>query len=326
MPNKQLPAKLNSSISIVLPTYNNERTIKKCLDGIFMQNFPKNKFEVIIIDGGSTDRTLEICQNYNVKLLKNKFRVEEKGRVIGVKASKKEIVGFIDADNIILDKNFFKKIIFPFVDKNISAVDTLYFDYEDKDTLATKYCALLSGDDPYSIYLGLNDRLCFFNGKWTGMKHQEEDKGEYLKVKILKDNVPAMGSNGFFVRKKVFSKVKYDPFIHTDFVNEMVENGYDTFGKAKVGIKHDLINFMDFFKKKIRRIKRRKRKEIVLKHEHNVSFLEIVWYSILFLTFIVPVFDAFRGYFRKKDLVWFFHPLLCFGVCCVYFYGSIFYR
>ena len=313
-------------VSLILPTFNNQRTIRQCLDGIFKQDYPKKYLEVLVIDGGSTDSTLEICKKYPVKILKNKWRVEEKGRVIGINSAKNEIVGFIDADNIIYDNNFLEKMVEPFDDEEIIGTDTLYFDYKKNDSLLTRYCALLSGDDPYSIYLGLNDRLCFFNNRWTGMKNKTVDKGNYLKVKIFKGSVPAMGSNGFFVRRKVFSKIKYDPFIHTDFVNRLVEKGYGTFGKSKVGLKHDLTNFGDFFKKKLRRVKRRMSGEIKLDYEYNVSKVRLLLVSLLFLTWIIPIFDAFRGFVRKRDTAWVMHPFACFGTFVIYFGYSIYYN
>ena len=317
--------KKNLRLSIILPTYNNERTISKCLAGIFMQNHLKKNFEVLIIDGGSFDGTLEICKKYPVKILKNEWRVEERGRAIGIKAAKNEIVGFIDADNIILDKDFFRRMTRPFEDEEISAVDTLFYAYEEHDSPATKYCALLSGDDPYAIYLGLNDRLCFFNNKWTGMPHTTRDEGDYLRVKIFKNHVPAMGSNGFFVRKSIFANVRYDPFVHTDFVNRMIEKGYNVFGKAKIGIKHDLADFHDFFKKKLRRVRRRVKGEISLEYEYNVPKIKILFVSLLFLTWIVPLFDALRGFIRKRDKVWIMHPIICFAVLCIYIWGSLYY-
>ena len=305
-------------ISIVLSTYNNARTIKQCLDGIFNQKYPSNLYEVLIVDGGSNDNTLDICKKYPVKILKNKWKVEEKGKVVGIKAAKGEIIGFIDADNIIYDPQFFNKMLVPFKDQKIAGVDTLYYVSKKKDNLITRYCALLSGDDPYSIYLGLNDRFCFFKGTWTGMKHNSIDKGDYLKVKVFSGEVPTMGSNGFFVRKNLFKQISYDPFIHTDFVNDLVEIGQDTFGKAKTGLKHDMADFSDFFKKKIRRVKRRMRGEIKLKYNYDVSMLKLLGVSILFATFIVPIFDAIRGFLRKKDSAWIIHPFACFGVFLIY--------
>ena len=313
-------------ISIVLSTYNNARTIKQCLDGIFNQKYPSNLYEVLIVDGGSNDNTLDICKKYPVKILKNKWKVEEKGKVVGIKAAKGEIIGFIDADNIIYDPQFFNKMLVPFKGQKIAGVDTLYYVSKKKDNLITRYCALLSGDDPYSIYLGLNDRFCFFKGTWTGMKHNSIDKGDYLKVKVFSGEVPTMGSNGFFVRKNLFKQISYDPFIHTDFVNDLVEIGQDTFGKAKTGLKHDMADFSDFFKKKIRRVKRRMRGEIKLKYNYDVSMLKLLGVSILFATFIVPIFDAIRGFLRKRDIAWIIHPFACFGVFLIYVSYTLFYK
>ena len=64
-------------ISFVLATYQGEKTIKKCLDSIFSQNYPKKLIEVLILDGGSKDRTLEIAKNYPVKIFHNKKKYSE---------------------------------------------------------------------------------------------------------------------------------------------------------------------------------------------------------------------------------------------------------
>jgi len=63
---------------------------------------------VIIIDGGSIDRTVEICKKFKTKILPNTYKIEEKGRVIGIENSKGDIIAFIDADNFLVDKDFLK--------------------------------------------------------------------------------------------------------------------------------------------------------------------------------------------------------------------------
>ena len=49
-------------ISVVTVCLNSEKTIKKCLESVIQQNYPKNKIEHIIIDGGSKDKTLNIIK------------------------------------------------------------------------------------------------------------------------------------------------------------------------------------------------------------------------------------------------------------------------
>lgn len=66
------------SISVVIPTYNSERTLTECLENILQQDYPRAKIEIIIADGGSRDRTLEIARKYKVdKIVRNPLRTGE---------------------------------------------------------------------------------------------------------------------------------------------------------------------------------------------------------------------------------------------------------
>ena len=56
-------------VSIIIRSYDEEKMIGKLLDSIQKQNFDKNQLEVIVVDSGSEDSTLQIIQNYNVKLV-----------------------------------------------------------------------------------------------------------------------------------------------------------------------------------------------------------------------------------------------------------------
>jgi len=88
-------------ISIIIPTYNSSKYIEKCLTAISDNNYPKEKFEIIVIDNGSTDETLSIVH----KFTPNSFVYERVNisalRNLGVSKAKGSLVAFIDSDCII---------------------------------------------------------------------------------------------------------------------------------------------------------------------------------------------------------------------------------
>lgn len=83
---------MNEKISVVIPTLNEEKNISYVLDTI-----PKYVFEIIIVDGYSSDKTIEIAKKYNTKILYDK---EGKGSALikGLNAAKGDIVIMMDAD------------------------------------------------------------------------------------------------------------------------------------------------------------------------------------------------------------------------------------
>lgn len=85
-------------ISVIIPTYNAESTIERCLDSLFSQKYDGD-FEVIVVNDGSTDRTKEIVSKYKkIKLINIKNSGPAKARNIGLKSSKGELLLFIDSD------------------------------------------------------------------------------------------------------------------------------------------------------------------------------------------------------------------------------------
>jgi glycosyltransferase involved in cell wall biosynthesis len=87
-----------SFVSIVLPTRNEEKNIETCLKSILNLDFPKGRYEILVIDGKSTDRTVEIASKYPVRIIENpKFKIGP-AHNIGVKEAKGDIIAFTDAD------------------------------------------------------------------------------------------------------------------------------------------------------------------------------------------------------------------------------------
>ena len=88
-------------ISIIIPAYNEEKHIGQCLDSIFNLDYPRDKFEVIVIDNGSTDRTREIAASYDILLLQDSRKNVSGLRNLGARHAKGDILAFVDADCVV---------------------------------------------------------------------------------------------------------------------------------------------------------------------------------------------------------------------------------
>lgn len=311
-------------LSIVIPTYNNEKTLDECLKSISRQDFSKKDYEVLVVDGGSTDRTRDIAKMYSVRILNNKKRNEEAAKILALDKVKGDIMCFIDADNVLPEISWISKILRPFEDKDIAFADTLFYSFRKKDLNKVKYHALIGGDDPLVLYLGLYSRWSFLNDDWTDCPHRDEDNPGYFKSKFLDLNkIPPMGSNGFCIRTKLAKKFIKKTFIHSDVVYDLVNKKYNCFAKVKTGIIHDQ---RKFFPNKIRRIRRRLNNQIAIKYNYGLTSGQKIR-AALWIALVLPVlYDTFRGFLKKPCLAWFFHPVAVYGEVLIHLYYNIKYR
>lgn len=98
-------------VSIVVPVYNGEKTIGRCIESLLNLDYPKDRYEIIVVDNGSKDRTREIVKKYPVTLLvENKIRSSYAARNKGIKHAKGEYIAFIDADEWA-DKKWLKEMV-----------------------------------------------------------------------------------------------------------------------------------------------------------------------------------------------------------------------
>lgn len=110
--------------SIIIPAYNVDKYIEQCIESIINQD--RSKFEIIIINDGSTDKTGFICNKYsakysNIRVFHTENRGVSRARNLGLSEAKGEYVLFVDADDWVTSDYI------EVISKEIEGVDLLFF-------------------------------------------------------------------------------------------------------------------------------------------------------------------------------------------------------
>lgn len=101
-------------ISVVIPTYNEERDISDCLRSLKKQSY--KPIEIIVVDDGSTDKTREIVKKFKgVRLIEGEHKGPGFSRNLGAKNARGEILSFVDAD-MTFHKDYLKHLAKPIVE------------------------------------------------------------------------------------------------------------------------------------------------------------------------------------------------------------------
>ncbi len=113
-------------VSIVIPVLNGGSFISNCLESLLNLDFPENNFEIIVVDNGSTDRTVEVIRTYQsknpqIKLYFEKIKSSYAARNAGIKKAKGQIIAFTDVDCIV-DKNWLFNIMKGFNESSVGGI------------------------------------------------------------------------------------------------------------------------------------------------------------------------------------------------------------
>ncbi len=125
-------------VCIIVPCFNEEKTIVKTVRSLLKLDYPKNKLEIFIIDDGSTDKTYEraktLLKHKQVKLFRKKNGGKHTALNYGLAKTKAEFVGCLDADSFVSPQSL-KLIMSYFTDDNIAAVTPCLKVHQPKNVL-----------------------------------------------------------------------------------------------------------------------------------------------------------------------------------------------
>ena len=117
-------------ISVVVPTYNEEQNIERCLESLADQTVPRETYEVIVVDGNSKDRTRELAEPLADSVFIQKSKRVGGARNDGVMAASGEVVATTDAD-CILPRDWVERIGRNFAEREIVQLYGTVYPIED---------------------------------------------------------------------------------------------------------------------------------------------------------------------------------------------------
>lgn len=183
-------------ISIIVPVYNMEKYLEECLNSLIAQSL--KEIEIILVNDGSTDASLDICDKFSYMDARIKVYSKENGglsdaRNYGLRYSTAEYVGFIDADDYI-DCDFYEKLYYGMIE---NAVDISIAQIKKTDDIG---------------------EILFVAGY--------KDKGKIGNIEIMKSMLTAKGVSNS-VCNKLFKKSLFsiDPFP----IGKLYEDEYVTY-------------------------------------------------------------------------------------------------
>lgn len=319
------------TISVVIPTLNSSSFLEKCLFSISKQKYPKQKLEIIVSDGGSTDDTLKVAKKYNAKIVYNKLKTAESGKAAAVKVAKGDLIALIDSDNILPNAHWFLDMVKPFEDKEIILAEPIKYTHRKSDPLLTRYFALLGMNDPICLFIGNYDRYSFVTKRWTDLNFPNEKKDGYIKITLNSEPIPTIGANGTLIRsehlKKMVEKSSY--LFDVDILLKIIRvKGATNIAKVDTSIVHTFVenNVTKFFSKQLRRINdmsfHKSKKNRDLNWEKEFFWRIVKFIFSCFLVFPI-VYQTVVGYKNKPDIAWLFHPLACYSTLFIYLYGWV---
>src|SRR3989344_9587525 len=303
-----------NKISIVIPTYNSGDDLATCLSSIRKQEYPKEKIEILICDGGSTDNTLDIAQKFNCRIIYNRKRLAEFGVALGFNKAKGDFVTILAADNELLSSDFLTKIIFPFKENNTMLSFPKQVSGE-HDSWIASYINTFT--DPINHFIYQNSANARTFGKTYPVKKKNKD---YIIYRFSVVDYPMIAfAQGTTVRKSFIRKKETFGDDLLPIIN-FIASGYDLAYVPKALVVHHTMKSLGEFIRKQRWAidnyflqKNYGVRKRTIYFSKKRKFKQLIW-LVYAGSFIFPLFESIRGVIFKKEKDWIYHFLLTYIV------------
>ena len=307
-------SELKPGFSFVIPTYNSGVKIRRCLESIRSQDYPQDKVQLLIADGGSTDGTIDITREYGARIVANPDRLAEYGVKAGMKLVQRELAVVFADDNALVGRGW------------LSAVDEIF---RQEHQAAAFWCRLVAAesDPPINHYFALiqSEPLSFmvnrYLGKYLASAAMKEADGVSYRVFEAIPGMPLVwGANGLTCRT-AFIKPVWDTDRYlgdNDAFQIMIEQGHRIvcYSEDLLVFHHHVTSLFQWRDKWKRNFEKHFLANL---QSRNLGWLYLPHFKakvILWAVYsLIPVFSTTHAAFlafRDRDWHWLYHPTASF--------------
>lgn len=299
-------------LSIITPTLNNEKTIPTFLKYLQRQAYPQEHIEILFVDGGSTDQTLELAKRHKITVLRNPYILAEPATYIGMNKAKGDLFMVLATDNYFLDSDALSSIVRIFQDRNIYAAFPKH-DNEPHYSLFSKYHNTFT--DPFNHFIygyGANGRT--FKNIYKTLEHN----GVYDVYDFNSNEVKPMIAlaQGLTIRRN-YARKQADAFDDCRPIIDLIEQNKKIAYVHSVSVYHDTIHGLKHFIRKQRWATQNalERKNYGISYRFNKlsprQKVKVWLWPFYALSILLPLIRGLYGTVKDREMLWLFHPIGC---------------
>ena len=293
-------------VSFVIPVLNAAGMLDNCLQSIRRQTYPRDRYEILLADGGSTDGTQAIGERHGAVVIDDRAsRNMEESKRVALGQATGEFVVFVDADNEITHPDYVELAVTALRDRpSALGVEGYYLPSPKMTSLCAYLTHRLHISDPLCWLMSTNPRLVAREGeieRWTLPEGTE--------------SYP-LGANGFVYRKADLDAVKADQkFQDTHVALFLMRSGKREWLRvAGRGVHHYYVDtLMNFLRKR----RRATVHFLNVRREFGNMWLEQKppvpgWLACVYcVSFVGPAWHVLLGLARTGDVRWLWHFPAC---------------
>ena len=300
------------TLSIVVPTLNNEKILPGFLERLSRQTYTGDDVEILIVDGGSTDRTREIATRHRTRIIDNPHVLAEPGVDLGIENARGGLIMVLAVDNFLDDPAALERMVTVFEDEAVFAAFPKHAS-DGTDTLYTRYINTFT--DPFNHFIYGEAA----NARTFGHVYRVVEHNDLFDVYDFSSSPrrPLIALAQGLTLRSGFRRRQEDRFDDCLPILDLITSGRKIAYVHSVSLYHHTVSSWRHFNLKQRWAVRNAldKKDYGIAYRYRQLSRDQRWRARLWplyaFSVVLPSGRALFGAVRDREPIWLFHPVIC---------------